>query len=490
MHVMSRCITYVAVVLLCSCHEVTFEYNDAVDNIVIADDLFAVSVVSDEHVVAAGYWGSIYFTNDGGSSWKRAHTETKKLIYDISMADGEHGFACGQSGLLLRTEDGGKSWVRVSTIKDDQGVHFFSLHAQDPQRIWVVGEWGTRIFTEDGGKSWIDHSLTIGPTHPQFVWLSIDNQEKVRAGEAVFEDVGLTDISCLGRAPNWCWIVGEFGTIFHTSTGGISQSGESDWHIGKILTDETPSPVYLAHGETEIGPGERARVENFARDLLDRPHLNVALQPRLSRREVARLVKSDDYYPIFELIDARVQSVTYALEGAGLLSDRVRQRGMPPWDYEQFVNDDPGMLSRWIDSRLADTPRVDLEISQSPYLFSVRFADSKHGLISALGGVVLRSDDGGISWWYSDVGRKNAIFSVQPLEDKAFAIGEKGLVSISKDRGLTWKKPDSSFPPLFTFFRDIAFTDGGHVGYIVGQGGLILRTKDGGNTWLQILPSN
>ena len=38
MHVKSRCITYVAVVLLCSCHEVKFEYKDAVENIVIEDD--------------------------------------------------------------------------------------------------------------------------------------------------------------------------------------------------------------------------------------------------------------------------------------------------------------------------------------------------------------------------------------------------------------------------------------------------------------------
>ena len=51
---------------------------------------------------------------------------------------------------------------------------------------WAVGEWGTRLRTEDGGLSWQDHSLTIDEQHPQFVWLTVDEKEKVRAGERVF----------------------------------------------------------------------------------------------------------------------------------------------------------------------------------------------------------------------------------------------------------------------------------------------------------------
>ena len=44
---------------------------------------------------------------------------------------------------------------------------------------------------QDAGASFEEHSLVIDPTHPQFVWLSVDDQERVRAGELVYEDLGL-----------------------------------------------------------------------------------------------------------------------------------------------------------------------------------------------------------------------------------------------------------------------------------------------------------
>ncbi len=171
----------------------------------------------------------------------------------------------------------------------------------------------------------------------------------------------------------------------------------------------------------------------------------------------------------------------------GLLSDRVRQRGTPPWDYEDFIEDDPEILSRWFDSRRRETPMVDLEIVQNPYLFAIRFSDPENGAAAALGGVVLRSTDGGATWRYTDVGRKGAIFAAQPLSaQKILAVGEKGLVRVSEDGGETWARPTSGFPTIFTFFRDVTFA--GDTGYMVGQGGLVLRSDDRGDAWRQLLP--
>ena len=63
------------------------------------------------------------------------------------------------------------------------------------------------------------------------------------------------------------------------------------------------------------------------------------------------------------------------LEDAGILSDRIRRRGAPPWDYEDFIEDDPDFLERYTSRARPTRPASRCTISQNPYLFTVRFAD-------------------------------------------------------------------------------------------------------------------
>jgi photosystem II stability/assembly factor-like uncharacterized protein len=45
------------------------------------------------------------------------------------------------------------------------------------------------------------------------------------------------------------------------------------------------------------------------------------------------------------------------------------------------------------------------------------------------------------------------------------------------------------FPPIFTFMRDLRFAPTTkNVGFIVGQEGMVLRSRDGGDSWTRVLP--
>jgi photosystem II stability/assembly factor-like uncharacterized protein len=465
------------------CHSLDFTPRHGEGEIDIYDDLFAVSVVDEDHAVAVGYHGAAYWTDDGGQIWHKGDAGTNDLLYSVSMADTKHGWAVGQMGLILRTDDGGRTWRRQPNLKADEGSHLFGVHAVDANTAWAVGEWGTRIYTEDGGSTWQDHSLTIHLDHPMFVWLTTQDQDRVRNGEKVYEDVGLNHVYCLDPPAQRCWIIGEFGYIFWSPDRGTT------WERGEILGDVRMDPVAMPFDKILISDEQRDDLTRFAGEIEDSTHLNVLLDPYVSRSEFDKLHDPDDPFPLFDLISARIDEVKGVLEEAGIMTDRLRMPNKPPWDYEDFVADDPTFLDRYFEGRIAASPQVRVSVIQNPYLFTIFFKDETSGLVSGLGGVILRSEDGGRTWRYETVDRKQALFSVTAVDGRAVVVGEKGIVRVSTDGGSTWREPSAeSFPSVFTFMRDLGFEHNQRVGFIVGQQGMVLRSQDGGKSWAKVLP--
>ncbi len=465
------------------CHVLDFSPRFAPDEIDILDDLFAVSVVDADHVVAVGYHGATYYTEDGGDNWSKGSSETSRLLYSVSMANQKVGWAVGQLGTIVRTEDGGRTWKLQPNIKAEEGSHLFGVHAIDANRAWVVGVWGSRIFTDDGGKTWSDHSVPVTLDHPMFVWLSTEDQERVRNGELVYEDVGLNNISCLPLPSQQCWIVGEFGYIYYSEDLGTT------WTRGEILGEQRMSPIEFDYNKIELAESDVSSLKEFAASIEDATHLNVMIDPFANAQEMSEFGREDDPSELFDILSARIDEVRSVLEAAGILSDRMRIPNKPPWDFEDFVEHDATFLTRYFDGRRAEVPGIKVVVMQNPYLFTIRFTDQDNGLITGLGGVILRSSDGGRSWFYRETDRKNAFFSVATGADRIVAVGEKGLVRTSTDGGDSWGEPgESQFPRIFTFMRDVGFDSQRDVGYIVGQAGMVLRSKDAGQTWTQVLP--
>jgi photosystem II stability/assembly factor-like uncharacterized protein len=468
------------------CHDSHFEPGAASGEIDLYDDLYAVAVPDENTTVAVGYRAAVYRSEDAGQTWRKAAVkgiDPNLLMYDISMADSERGWIVGQLGTVLYTRDGGKTWEPQPNPKSDDGFHIFSVHAIDANNAWAVGEWGTRIYTTDGGASWQDSSLTITTDHPQYVWLTQQEQERVRNGEMVVEDVGLNDVSCRPAPSTRCWMVGEFGYIFWSDDRG------RNWQRAEIVGTAKADPVVFSFDESEISDADAERIQAFVEGILTQQHLNVLLEAFASPQEVRAFGKQEDPTGLFDILDARAVGVRAIVEETGILSDRLRLRGTPPWDYEDFLEDDPTFLDRYLDGRGAPQGMVRVDIAQNPYLFRVRFADDMNGIISGLGGVVLTSDDGGVTWRYGDSGVKQALYALAVRDGKSLAVGEKGLVRESTDGGRTWSAPSSSdMPEVFTFMRDLRFDPSGEVGTIVGQRGLVMRSDDAGSTWTKVLP--
>ena len=106
-----------------------------VGEIDIYDDLFSLSVVDERHVVAVGYHGAAYWSEDGGETWRKGKTSTERALYSVSMADRQRGWAVGQLGTILRTENGGRRIDRpCARIKEPR----FAKRGSGCHRLGIV----------------------------------------------------------------------------------------------------------------------------------------------------------------------------------------------------------------------------------------------------------------------------------------------------------------------------------------------------------------
>jgi photosystem II stability/assembly factor-like uncharacterized protein len=178
-----------------------------------------------ENVWAAGYWGTILHSSDGGRNWQQSDTPTAETLYAISFADGKNGFAVGASGTILHSGDGGVSWAKqVVQVADEMGgtraldVNLFGVAAVSATEAFAVGDLGTLLRTRDG-SSW----------------------EKIALDASIFADENVPDRilnAVTFTSPSEGWIGGEFATLLRTHDGG------NTW-VGNRQINGSPADLYL-----------------------------------------------------------------------------------------------------------------------------------------------------------------------------------------------------------------------------------------------------
>ena len=452
------------VVALAGCQELIVGQQAAPDEIDYADDLYAVTAVGASHVWAAGYFGAVYHSSDGGESWRRQESLTERSIYDISFADEKHGWAVGRRGFVIGTKDGGETWVRQKTPRFPPR-HLFAVDAIDENTAWIVGDWGTRYRTRDGGETWEDLSFLVDEEHPVFQYLSEEEIEAYARGEKVYDDVYLNDLQFLDQQRGW--IAGEYGMIFYTVDGGET------WEKAAISGQIAFQPVPFGTGVGDVDREQWDYLFDVAERLNASTYLRVRVEGFLTPAELARTGNTS-------LSDDRALSVMDFLEGEGVSQDRIRQVNPTPYDQESTD------MEVFTASKLG-AAEAAINVIETPFLFDIKFSDADNGLVAGLGGVILQSADGGLTWAYRDSGSEQGLYAIDRGAQTMWVVGEKGLHRRSPDGGLTWERlpREDSFQERFKFYgfmRDLLFATPER-GWIVGHSGFVARSSDGGVSW-------
>ena len=126
---------------------------------------------------------------------------------------------------------------------------------------------------------------------------------------------------------------------------------------------------------------------------------------------------------------------------------------------------------------------VKIVTNTTASLFRILFINSNTGFVVGSSGLILRTNDGGISWKKIESGVTKNLYSISFSDSKnGVIVGWNGTILKTIDAGLSWKKHSVNFS---TYLKDVLFVNE-FLGLIVGGGGKVLRTEDGGADWNEI----
>ncbi len=127
-------------------------------------------------------------------------------------------------------------------------------------------------------------------------------------------------------------------------------------------------------------------------------------------------------------------------------------------------------------------------------LSGISFADHEHGFVVGSGGTLLATHDGGATWRAQSSGTQDQLLGVYALNPmQAFVVGAFGTLLSTTDGGRNWRKHDLKWDTLIErIVKEAGYVEPNlnavyftspEIGWVVGEFGLVLKTKDGGQTW-------
>lgn len=157
------------------------------------DAFYGVAAPEGSILWAAGSYGKIVRSEDGGLTWGVQGSPVITHLQSIAAWDARRAVAVGNRGRVEITDDAGKTWQEVTVPRSEVANKLLQVRAYPDGAGWAVGELGAVLKTADYGATW----TRVLPEKDQ-AW---------------------NDVFFIGQSG---WLVGEFGQILRTTDGGAN----------------------------------------------------------------------------------------------------------------------------------------------------------------------------------------------------------------------------------------------------------------------------
>jgi photosystem II stability/assembly factor-like uncharacterized protein len=319
---------------------------------------------------------------------------------------------------------------RIISISD----RFYDVQALSADRAVVVGYGGKILTTTDGGFSWAQTNAGTRRALYRLRFVDANNG----------------------------WISGQEGLILHTADGGKT------WQRQKSGTNVYLFSLYFVDASHGWAVGDKSiLLETRDGGKTWAMHKIIPASAKEMSAEEA-IVSQDPVLYDVQFLDANT--------------------GWVVGEFGKIYHTTDGGES-WSEQEQSLLGAEVVDILDIPTFFGVHMIDAQHGVVAGLDGKLARTEDG-TTWKFQ--GMKLSYPIVDPLfnpilfgDGTGWAIGAAGeVVRLATPDG-EWQRAKLGME-VVTWLRGMSWIDKQN-GWIVGGLGLILHTKDGGQTWIPSL---
>lgn len=455
-----------------------------------AQTLLAVQFVTPQQGWIAGTAGTLLSTEDGGVHWTLQESGTTQDLRGLAFVNNQVGWVVGNRGTILSTKDGGKHW----SARRQGAVALHKVFFVSEQEGWIGGDEGTLLYTKDGGKNWDKTNLSAvwpiagiyfinsktgwvlegGRVHrttdrgarwkttllplPDLPPSGFERRVIPREERTYSERGGLVFFN-----DQKGWAAFQSNAVFSTEDGGATwaRAPLDFWVSNMAFADEKTGCV----GSSTILCTEDG---------------GKTWRERLGARRDDGTIVIDRYLINIQAFSFPNPQVGWAVGGSG----------------GQDIND--GQIMKTEDG--GKTWKMIARNDDPTYFFDSKRGWRAHNDFRLEKGAIVRTDDGGNTWTTQKVFNANIdvkFFFIDPLTGWAVGLtrstreggGTRYLnyfILHTSDGGKTWvaqfDEPAGRKQTLGDGLLDVFFINR-DIGWVVGSGGRILSTNDGGRHW-------
>ena len=415
--------------------------------------LRGVTMRDDQVGLAVGYDERIFRTTDGGASWTRQREGVPGYwLRRVRFFDATRAIAVGFQGLALRSSDGGLTWSAPSGRGPYAVSYFFSVPTVG-STAWSVGTRGVIERSDDYGATWTRTSpgFTAGWTRAAFPTPTRGYMVGELGGVVGTVDGGKTWDLLQGQHSPYASADWRRGLLGNSLRGVHFVSALEGWAVGDPVLDATGTLVANAVILHTLDGGQSWTLQaSGTPSSLKSVGFSSALKGWAAGNGV--LLRTDNGGGNW----TRLMNVSAQVNDIAVLSDN-----------EVWLACNNALLHT-IDGGISWT----MPAMQVALMYSVRFADSLHGLAAGtatnLQGGIFSTQDGGRTWAQWRSGDSDLMFGAVLAADlvNGVAGSTSGKIWRTRDGGRTWAV---DLRPTFNSWFDVRAVDDGFV--VLGEMG-------------------
>jgi len=435
---------------------------------------------------------TICYTSDGGTTWRQSATTSTVSLADVQMVSATTGWAVGGSGMVLKTVNGGANWTVVPQATT-AGLSSISFNPSGTVGIFVgnsVASLPTMYRTVNSGATWTAIS-TVGTGASNLFGVSVLNTNTAAVVGATgiirrTTDAGVTWVnqtqSNVGLAlretklldASNAYAIGDAGSMFYTKDGGgswfsLGQGTLATWYATTFANANTAWIVGSGGGISKTSDAGLSW-QNMSADTTVTWRAVASAAPTLAIvvGDAGRMRETTNGVDWVQ----RTTGTTVQLNGVSFMTSQT------VW---AIGNGD--VLLRSQDGGVTWTTR-NTNISGTPNLYSIRFADASNGWIVGAGGVMAHTTNGGNNWnQQAGSGTTQDLLDISAVSSSILWItGANGTVRKSTDSGASFVSQNTQVQAGANAVRTADFVDA-NTGWVTADYGIVRKTTDGGATY-------